>query len=557
MQKHPGPDARIADRTGSLGSRPHRPLPHMLCLLAAGMAVAAGTASAQTDLSPEDIDRIGRAVVRVVVLQNGEPVSSGSGTVVEAAGVIYTNRHVIEGGEDYAIEVLEDANELPVDRYRARLVGFATEVDFAVLQIDRDERGEEIPADRLDLPFLSSTADEARRGDGVFVFGYPDLGEGYLTFTEGTVTTIHNGAVSDRRVPVWYQTDAQVASGNSGGLAVNARGEMVGIPTQVRTEERTGGRLGGILAVNAVNAALNDQLETDVSRMPNAPGFGGGALDVDEPPSYGSAALAFGFEPDPHTLVMVAGGAVSTGYLGAGCTGYAATAADFRMHWSGAPPELRIFFVADGILPGPGDATLLVRFPDGSWACNDDADHTTRNPMVALHDPVPGQYDIWVGTLWANEALSGTLYVTERDLGPTSVEAAELDYTAEPAYGSVALGAGFTPNPNVTDVLGGGSVDASYLGGDCIGQAASAPDVRLTWSAGSDWLRIFFNATEDGDASLLVKLPDGTWACNDDAGSLDPSITLKHPAEGQYDIWVGSYRSDQNVPGTLGIERPE
>ena len=176
--------------------------------------------------------------------------------------------------------------------------------------------------------------------------------------------------------------------------------------------------------------------------------------------------------------------------------------------------------------------------------------------MVALHDPLPGQYDIWVGTFLPNERLSGTLHVTERDLGPTAVEAAELDYTAEPAYGSVALGAGFTPNPNVTDVLGGGSVDASYLGGDCIGQAASAPDVRLTWSAGSDWLRIFFNATEGGDASLLVKLPDGTWACNDDAGSLDPSITLEDPAEGQYAVWVGSVGPDRYVSGTLGFERP-
>ena len=213
MLSHFGTDAPIADQIGCIEPRLRRPLLRVLSFIAAGVVVAAGTSSAQTRLASEDVDRIGQAVVRVVVLQGGEEVSSGSGTVVEAGGRIYTNRHVIDGGEDYAIEVLEDPNELPVLRYRARLVGFSTEVDFAVLQIDRDDRGEKIAADRIDLPFLSSTADEARRGDGIFVFDYPDLGEGYLTYTEGTVTTIRNGAVSDRRVPVWFQTDAQGRTG--------------------------------------------------------------------------------------------------------------------------------------------------------------------------------------------------------------------------------------------------------------------------------------------------------------------------------------------------------
>ena len=55
-----------------------------------------------------------------------------------------------------------------------------------------------------------------------------------------------------------------------------------------------------------------------------------------------------------------------------------------------------------------------------------------------------------------------------------------------------------------------------------------------------------------------MKLPDGTWACDDDARSLDPSITLENPAAGEYDIWVGSGRLSLTAfIGTLGIERPE
>ena len=136
--------------------------------------------------------------------------------------------------------------------------------------------------------------------------------------------------------------------------------------------------------------------------------------------------MASGFDPDPHTLGILAGGEVATGYLGGECTGYTGVAPDFRMHWSGTSAELRIFVVADG------DTTLLIRLPDGSWACNDDADGTTLNPMVAFHDPLPGPYVIWLGTYEANESVPGTLHLTERDLGPTSVGApgggdAELD----------------------------------------------------------------------------------------------------------------------------------
>lgn len=526
-----------------------------LSLLAAGPVIATGAALAQADLASEDIDRIAQAVVRIVALEAGEAVSSGSGTVVDPGGLIYTNRHVVEGADDYLVEVLEDPNELPVPRYLARVVGFSMDVDFALLQIDRDAQGQPIAADRIDLPFLSSVAEDAQRGHEIFVFGYPGIGDGYLAFTEGTVTTIRNGTMNEGRLPVWYQTDAQIAPGNSGGLAVNANGEMVGIPTMVRTEERTGGRLGGILPVNAVRAALDGGLETDMSRIAAAtmsPVIEGGTLDFDREPTFGSAALSAGFAPDPHTLQMVSGGEVEASYLGEECAGYAAVAPDFRMTWSGDSSELRLFFAADD----GGDTTLLVKLPDGSWVCNDDAAGTVE-PMVVLPNPPHGRYDVWVGSYEAGAFVAGTLHVTERNLDPISVGPAELDDTADPHFGSVELQAGFEPDPNVSEILGGGDVDASYLGGGCVGHAAQAPDVRLMWGGASDELRIFFRAGAAEDASLLVNLPDGTWVCNDDADSLDPLIVLEDPAEGQYDIWVGSYERGQFISGAISITELE
>ncbi|MDX1563307.1 MAG: serine protease, partial [Gammaproteobacteria bacterium] len=316
------------------------------------LAVAVcGSVSAQTDLSRDDIDRISRAVVRIVALAGGGEVSSGSGTIVEPTGLIYTNRHVVEGADDYAIEFLEDPNELPVRRYLAHLVGYSMDVDFAVLQIDRDAAGQNIDPSTLAVPYLSDVARGATRGDAIFVFGYPGIGEGYLAFTQGTVTTIRNGTMNDARMPVWLQTDAQIAPGNSGGLAVNALGQFVGIPTAVQTEQRTGGRLGGILAFDAVEAVLEGGLETDLARLGSAtstPVIDGGRLDYSQAPTFDSLSLNAGFTPDPFALEIVSGGEVAAAYLGGECTGYAAVAPDIRLDWSGRSSELRLFFSSDG-----------------------------------------------------------------------------------------------------------------------------------------------------------------------------------------------------------------
>jgi S1-C subfamily serine protease len=525
-------------------------LQRVLAFTVTAVIVTAGSVSAQTDLSPDDVDRISHAVVRIVALQDGQDLASGSGTLVRSTGLIYTNRHVVEDADDYRIELLEDPNELPVPRYLASLAGYSMDVDFAELQIDRDVEGRLIVADQLDLPFLSAVAPDARRGDAVFVFGYPGIGEGYLAFTEGTLTTIRNGTMNDQRMPVWYQTDAQISPGNSGGLAVNRRGEMVGIPSWVLTEE-TGGRLGGILAVPAVQATLARGLETDPSQISAgtlSPVIEGGRLDFGEEPSFASESLEAGFTPDPYTLEMVSGGEVEVSYLGGDCTGYAAVAPDYRLRWTGNSSELRIFFVPeDG-----GDTTLLVNLPDGSWVCNDDADGIL-DPMIVFETPEAGQYDVWVGSYEAGAFVSGRLHVTERSLAPASVRPVELDYILEAFYGDLDLRAGFTPDPSTSDVFAGGAVDVSYLGNDCLGYAAEAPDLRLNWSGRSDQLRVFFTALRDGDASLIVNLPDGSWVCNDDAGSLDPLIVLDDPPEGQYDIWVGSYERGQFISGTLSI----
>lgn len=238
-------------------------------------------ATAQTDgdgfLSPDEIDQIAPSVVQILLLVDGEPQSTGSGTIADASGRIFTNRHVVAGGDDFIIYLLEDVNERPVARYRASVTHYAADYDFAVLQIDRDLEGNPINPSQLNLPVFSGNtiSTPARRGDTIYVFGYPGVGDGYLVVTTGSIASVQNDEiVLGQTIPVWYQTDAEIAPGNSGGLAVNGNGEYIGIPTAVRSEERTGGRLSYILTFEAISdiiEASNKGEEGYLIRTDSAP----------------------------------------------------------------------------------------------------------------------------------------------------------------------------------------------------------------------------------------------------------------------------------------------
>jgi hypothetical protein len=272
--------------------------------------------------------------------------------------------------------------------------------------------------------------------------------------------------------------------------------------------------------------------------------------------TFGTVSLNAGFTPDPHTVSVVSGGSVDVyaQNIGSGCTGYAATTPDFRIRWSGSAARLRIFFVADG----GEDTTLIVNDAVGNWHCNDD--HTGLDPLVELSNPAQGQMDIWVGSYGADDFVTGTLYVTELDYDPGdytggSPQTDGLDYTLSPNFGSVSLNAGFTPDPHEVGVTSGGSVDvyAQNIGSGCTGYATSAPDYRIQWSGSASRLRIFFVADGGQDTTLIVNDAVGNWRCNDDHTGLDPLVELANPAQGQMDIWVGSYGSDAYVSGTLYV----
>ncbi|MFC5345952.1 peptidase S1 [Brevundimonas staleyi] len=122
--------------------------------------------------------------------------------------------------------------------------------------------------------------------------------------------------------------------------------------------------------------------------------------------------------------------------------------------------------------------------------------------------------------------------------GLVATAAAAQNPNAAPSSGSTRARAGFTPDPIRVSIYSGGPIDASRLGGACVGMIASAPDYRFTYTAGS--FPLSFGVVSSADTSLVINGPDGRWYCNDDAQGLNPILTWSRPRSGSYDIWIGA-----------------
>ena len=546
-------------------STTHRTISSLLAsavwLLATCFAAGSGTlAHAQS----YDVDAISRAAVQVLV-DDG----SGSGTllIVDDEALVFTNRHVVEGFDEATIAVLVDVNAPAEPRFKATLKGFSEAYDFAVLKLTTDMDGNPVSISQLrtghfdgftvpDIPLHDGEdkTNNVRRGDNIALFGYPGIGDNELVYTTGIVSSVQMGEYDDQRLPMWYRTNAEMSPGNSGGMALNARGEFIGIPTSVRTEYETGGRLGNLLAVPLVMAVLRDNaLTTSWADVQS------GKLDFLQSPTYGSVTLDSVTIAEFSTTQMLSGGGIDVSYLGDSCTGYASSNPDLRVHLQDPVTDLSIIFEAIDI---DEDTTLIINTPDGKWHCNDDMDIAeSLDPGLWFENADAGQYDIWVGSYYDEDLVDGYLTVYQGELA--SFEDMMfggddgLDWTQDTYSGETSLEAGFTPDPHVVELVAGGSVDvaAGEYGDSCTGYASSAPDYRLHWSGKSDTLRILFEAEESGeDTVLIVSTPDTSWLCNDDGHTeLNPLVEIRNPEEGQYDIWVGTYQSGEYIGGELKI----
>lgn len=261
--------------------------------------------------------------------------------------------------------------------------------------------------------------------------------------------------------------------------------------------------------------------------------------------TYGQVRLNSGFEPDPHNVTVNAGGPYDASRVDSDCGGYIATRPSFSLNYRRGDHPLYIGAVSDA------DTTIVVRAPDGSWHCDDDSGGDL-NPVVSWDHPLGGRYQIWVGRFDVEGEVSPAMLHISEVGGPSqSLSAGGPDHTLDPAYGSVALTAGFEPDPHTQAIAAGGSIDASSLGQPgCVGFIAQAPDYRVNWTAGSSGLPLIFSVAGDADTTLVINDAQGNWVCDDDGGEngLNPSIRFEHATSGQYDVWVGTYSSGSDLP---------
>lgn len=162
---------------------------------------------------------------------------TGSGTIISSDGLILTNAHVVLSDPYYQVDELVvaltvSADQEPVPSYFAEVMQADEPLDIAVIRITHDIDGNPVQGD-LGLPVVPlGDSDQLRLGDPVTILGYPGIGGDNITLTSGQVSgfTAEPGRDDPR---AFVKTDATIAGGNSGGLAADADGRLIGIPTQL------------------------------------------------------------------------------------------------------------------------------------------------------------------------------------------------------------------------------------------------------------------------------------------------------------------------------------
>jgi serine protease Do len=202
---------------------------------------------------------------------------TGSGFIIRKDGLILTNNHVVENGQEITV-TLSDKQQ-----YKAKILGRDPKTDLAVIKIE--------PKSSLPAAMLGNS-DALRVGDWVMAIGNPF----------GLSNTVTTGIVSAKGRMIgagpyddFIQTDASINPGNSGGPLFNMSGEVVGINTAIFSQGGGNIGIGFAIPVNLVKS-LVPELETKgtVTR---------GWLGVSVQPMTPDLARSFGLDKERGALI--------------------------------------------------------------------------------------------------------------------------------------------------------------------------------------------------------------------------------------------------------------
>jgi serine protease Do len=179
-------------------------------------------------------------------------VAAGTGFIIDKAGFILTNNHVVEGATKIEVSLFGDDDG---QTYEARVVGRDPLTDSALIELT--EKPE------LTLPEAKfGDSAQIQPGDWVMAIGNP-FGLAH-TVSVGVISALERPfPVAEGRSAQVLQTDAAINPGNSGGPLLNLRGEVIGINTAIYTDPRQAGNIGIGFAIpmNSVRELL-PQLRT-------------------------------------------------------------------------------------------------------------------------------------------------------------------------------------------------------------------------------------------------------------------------------------------------------
>jgi S1-C subfamily serine protease len=178
------------------------------------------------------------------------PPALGSGFVVDKAGHIVTNYHVVEGGDRISVSF---SNRDTVD---AKLVGTDPSTDLALLEVETSARAL--------TPLALGDSDKVEVGDRVVAIGNPFGLD--RTATAGIVSAVQRLIRAPNTLTIDHviQTDAPINRGNSGGPLLDDRAEVIGVNTSIETGNLSTGNIGIGFAVpsNTVKNVVAQILKT-------------------------------------------------------------------------------------------------------------------------------------------------------------------------------------------------------------------------------------------------------------------------------------------------------
>jgi S1-C subfamily serine protease len=195
----------------------------------------------------------------------GTNAAQGSGFVVSPKGYILTNSHVITnaGAEDGSVESARDVyvEFKNHDRVPAQIIGWDLYDDVGLIKVD--------PRSHPLAPVPLGDSALVRVGEPVAAIGSPFGNENSLAV--GVVSAVHrsiDSLTSSYKLIDAIQTDAPINHGNSGGPLFDARGRVVGINAQIRSESGNAEGVGFAVPINSARRSMTQLIAT--GRVPYA-----------------------------------------------------------------------------------------------------------------------------------------------------------------------------------------------------------------------------------------------------------------------------------------------